>query len=815
MEVKGNTDGDFNIEFEMPIYQEDLHDEKEYPPHLNSNKKRQQVSMLDMAPGRHDRQAVLSLAILAAVLLIVDISLGVYYSKLTDTHLTTDDVERIENELNKLQDTYKTAIKTMADARHQLDKEMSRQTPTNWELEHQQKIKSGYEEEIEQMTVAIASMKSQIPVLRDGCRYCPMGWVFVNSACYYFSYSNRDGARSWQKAREFCQNDGGDLVIIDSKDKENSTVNALRNPYKGSRSSDAFWIGLRLIHEEKTWKWWDGTSMAEGYWDDLEPIYSGGEICATVNPRQNFFKAWSTTGCGSGRKWICEKAPTAVNCSKAKDLQAPNSAAMPFIVELNYLRSNHSEMIRAKLESQAALVRERANQMHLMLQIKQQKIVTDVHQRHIETIEIEKIFLNENLPHQHSPSATWWHNSFWMGLTDVGANGTWVWINNVTEVETMFWFDGQPNYIGDQKGNCVASYQSRETKKTWINGNCKVNLLNWVCEMEPNPGEKISLSDCFHSLLFVKMADEGNSSSFVDTFDKLICEDDSGTDENPLYSSQDKQQVSMSMPRHESSRIPYRLLTVILAMMAVILLAINIGLGVYYNQLTGGKQTIKDIHSEVAKLQAGYSAVIQEKIDAKNQLDRELGGQQQLKWDLEHQTRRSKDYEKQIHRIEDEVSELKSLIPLLSMGCRHCNPGWTFLHLRCYYFSFPVTLKLRPWKDARQFCQNLGGDLAVIDTPEKTVSITTLINSNHDPERSEAWGGFWIGLSDVEEEHIWKWPDGRRLTEPYWNDGEPNNSDNEDCGATYPKNNPFKAWNDASCNSAMKWICEMEPHDMS
>ncbi|XP_062253296.1 CD209 antigen-like protein B [Platichthys flesus] len=313
MEVKGKTVGDFDGEFEMPIYQEELHDEEEQPPHFNSNEKRRQVSMLIMAPGRHDRQAVLSLAILAAVLLIVDISLGVHYSKLTDTHLTTYDVERIENELNQLQDTYETAIKTMSDARHQLDSEMSRQRPTNWELEHQQIIKSGFEKEIDEMTVSIASMKSQIPVLHDSCRYCPMGWVFVNSACYYFSYSQRDGARSWQKARQFCQDDGGDLVIIDSKDKENSTVSALQKQYRGSPTPDTFWIGLRLIRGEKIWKWWDGTSLAEGYWEDLEPIDSGGEICVEVFPRENFFKAWKTSGCGSGRKWICEKAPTAVN----------------------------------------------------------------------------------------------------------------------------------------------------------------------------------------------------------------------------------------------------------------------------------------------------------------------------------------------------------------------------------------------------------------------------------------------------------------------------------------------------------------------
>ena len=107
-------------------------------------------------------------------------------SKLRDTHLTTDDVERIENELNKLKDTYTTAIKTMKDTRQQLDNEMSRQTPTNWELEHQQKVKSGFEQEIDEMTVAIASMKSQLPVLRELLfLLLYMLYIFVFFVCLY------------------------------------------------------------------------------------------------------------------------------------------------------------------------------------------------------------------------------------------------------------------------------------------------------------------------------------------------------------------------------------------------------------------------------------------------------------------------------------------------------------------------------------------------------------------------------------------------------------------------------------------------------
>lgn len=42
----------------------------------------------------------------------------------------------------------------------------------------------------------------------------------MNSVCYYFPFSNAAGLKSWQKAREFCRIYGGDLLVIDTKDKE-------------------------------------------------------------------------------------------------------------------------------------------------------------------------------------------------------------------------------------------------------------------------------------------------------------------------------------------------------------------------------------------------------------------------------------------------------------------------------------------------------------------------------------------------------------------------------------------------------------------
>ncbi|XP_040055997.2 C-type lectin domain family 4 member E [Gasterosteus aculeatus] len=303
---------------------------------------------------------------------------------------------------------------------------------------------------------------------------------------------------------------------------------------------------------------------------------------------------------------------------------------------------------------------------------------------------------------------------------------------------------------------------------------------------------------------------ENSGGSFDGSYNKLIHPEDSSDDDRSLHSNQEKQQVSMLMVRPASRLDHYKRLTVGLAVLAVVLLASDVGLGVYYKKLTNG-QDVNDIRSEVAKLQASHNSAIQSRDEAKKQLEREISGQQMTKWEIEHQSRKIKNYEALSDRIQMEVSALKSHIPMIKNGCRHCLPGWTFMNSLCYFFPFSDAIQRRSWPEAREFCRNKGADLAVIDTREKLMAIHSLINNNHNPSLDVSMTGFWIGLRDVEEEGIWKWLDGTRLTEGYWNDGEPNNSGNEDCAATYPRGNPFQAWNDAPCSYDLKWICQGTP----
>lgn len=84
------------------------------------------------------------------------------------------------------------------------------------------------------------------------------------------------------------------------------------------------------------------------------------------------------------------------------------------------------------------------------------------------------------------------------------------------------------------------------------------------------------------------------------------------------------------------------------------------------SKLTGGYHTITDIGNEVAKLQAVYNVALQSRDEAKKQLAAQISEQQLTKWELEHQKRRSKDYEKQTDKIQMEIAALKSHMPMLS-----------------------------------------------------------------------------------------------------------------------------------------------------
>ncbi|KAI4896038.1 hypothetical protein NFI96_032605, partial [Prochilodus magdalenae] len=115
---------------------------------------------------------------------------------------------------------------------------------------------------------------------------------------------------------------------------------------------------------------------------------------------------------------------------------------------------------------------------------------------------------------------------------------------------------------------------------------------------------------------------------------------------------------------------------------------------------------------------------------------------------------------------------------------------------------YNITTERRSWNESRQYCKDLGADLAIINSREEQEFLSNLFVS------TEAW----IGLTDIDTEGVWKWVDGSALTTQFWWPGEPNDINNEDCAVTnfrFAEPRSVPAWADIPCTEPKVGICEI------
>ncbi|XP_039509036.1 ladderlectin-like [Pimephales promelas] len=126
-----------------------------------------------------------------------------------------------------------------------------------------------------------------------------------------------------------------------------------------------------------------------------------------------------------------------------------------------------------------------------------------------------------------------------------------------------------------------------------------------------------------------------------------------------------------------------------------------------------------------------------------------------------------------------------------------CPTGWTNFGLRCYKF-FSQTVN---WITAEKACQNLGANLASVDSKPTNDFLMSLL-----PSPSTLC---WIGGHDGVQEGQWLWSDGTVFTGyNNWCSAEPNNAGIENCLEINWTSN--RCWNDQPCSVTRGFVCVVD-----
>ncbi|NXS81839.1 MRC1 protein, partial [Erpornis zantholeuca] len=130
-----------------------------------------------------------------------------------------------------------------------------------------------------------------------------------------------------------------------------------------------------------------------------------------------------------------------------------------------------------------------------------------------------------------------------------------------------------------------------------------------------------------------------------------------------------------------------------------------------------------------------------------------------------------------------------------------CPLGWHTSNNSCFRGFVREEDQKKTWFEARDFCREIGGDLAAIRSEEEQTVIENLIK-----EKSRSFQPFWIGLQCLD-------PDGGLS----WSDGSPVNYKAvnylydmafQDCGAI--SEDPSPEWIKEHCEYSHNWICEIK-----
>ncbi|KAI8493629.1 hypothetical protein Bbelb_285500 [Branchiostoma belcheri] len=130
---------------------------------------------------------------------------------------------------------------------------------------------------------------------------CPDGYNrYYRGSCYRY-FGGKDNAKSYDDARQVCQQDGGDIFMW-----RNANAVAKLKTVLGDDAS-SLWIGLSDENVEGTWVWADGTVLGGNDFTDWLPgpsVNTPAKDCAVARKSAQY--SWRAAKCSNPKAFICQ-----------------------------------------------------------------------------------------------------------------------------------------------------------------------------------------------------------------------------------------------------------------------------------------------------------------------------------------------------------------------------------------------------------------------------------------------------------------------------------------------------------------------------
>ncbi|XP_071768194.1 collectin-12-like [Centroberyx gerrardi] len=141
---------------------------------------------------------------------------------------------------------------------------------------------------------------------------------------------------------------------------------------------------------------------------------------------------------------------------------------------------------------------------------------------------------------------------------------------------------------------------------------------------------------------------------------------------------------------------------------------------------------------------------------------------------------------------------LQSEAPTPTLWAPGCPSEWVNYKDKCYFFS----KDLHSFDDAKTTCEVKSASLLIISDMEEQKWLK---------KQTSGKGYFWMGLTDKQEENVWRWLDGTEPAFTKWKPGQPDDWGHgheigEDCAGLIHDG----LWNDFFCEDLISYICEKE-----